>query len=169
MLSKINNIYIQSIVTSIPKTKNIIKIPKKNIENINRVKKVIGVKTSYVVKKNQTTLDLCIHSANHLFKINGFDKNKIKIIICVTQTPDYLMPSNANKVQQILKLADDCCCFDINLGCSGYVYGLWSIFSIMKLNNIQHGLLLVGDTISKTIKKQITLILYYLVTQVQLH
>ena len=69
MLSKINNIYVQSIVTSIPKTKNIIKIPKKNIENIKRVKKVIGVKTSYVVKKNQTTLDLCIHSANHLFCI----------------------------------------------------------------------------------------------------
>lgn len=63
------------------------------------------------------------------------------------------MPSCSNIVHQKLKLKNECLAFDINLGCSGYVYGLWNIMSLMQNSKMKKGLLLVGDTISKTIKK----------------
>ena len=64
------------------------------------------------------------------------------------------MPSCANIIHQKLKLKEECVAFDINLGCSGYVYGLYVIMSLINNSNKNSkGLLLVGDTISKTVNK----------------
>ena len=61
------------------------------------------------------------------------------------------MPSCSNIIHQKLNLGKNCAVFDINLGCSGYVYGLWVAMTIMS-NSKGYGLLLVGDTMSKTIE-----------------
>ena len=74
-------------------------------------------------------------------KNNKIKSQDIDILVFVTQTPDYLMPSNANKAHKILNLKNSCICFDINLGCSGYVYGLWTMFSLMSQNKLKTGLL----------------------------
>jgi 3-oxoacyl-[acyl-carrier-protein] synthase-3 len=117
------------------------------------VSEVLGVKSSYKVKKEITTLDLCLNSTKKILKKRRVKKEDIDILVFVTQTPDYLMPSCSNIIHHKLKLKTECITYDINLGCSGYVYGLWNIISIMKQNKFNKGLLLVGDTISKTIKK----------------
>ncbi len=154
MITETNNYYIESIACTVPKNINKFKIPKNQKGNINRVKKVIGVDSSHITKDEITTLDLCINSSQKILKYNKIKNHDIDILVFVTQTPDYLMPSNANKAHKILNLKNSCICFDINLGCSGYVYGLWTMFSLMSQNKLKTGLLLVGDTISKTIKSK---------------
>ena len=152
MLSKISNIYIKDIVSSIPKISNFNNV-KINSE-LKRTIDLIGVEQSYKTNKDTTTLDLCLNSARHLLKKNKIESADIEIVIFVTQTPDYLMPSCSNIVHDLLGLKKSCICFDINMGCSGYVYGLWTISTLMESNNFKNGLLLVGDTISKSIRNR---------------
>ena len=72
-------------------------------------------------------------------------------MIFVTQTPDYRLPATACVLQYRLGLTEECICFDINLGCSGYVNGLYSISSIMANSNVERALLLVAETPTKRI------------------
>ena len=64
------------------------------------------------------------------------------------------MPSSSNISIQKLNLNENTIGFDINLGCSGYVYGLWVISNLFNTLNTKRALLLVGDTVSKIINKK---------------
>ena len=57
-------------------------------------------------------------------KLN-WDPSSIDALIVITQTPDYAVPATACVLQHRLGLSEDCIAFDVNLGCSAYVYGLW--------------------------------------------
>jgi 3-oxoacyl-[acyl-carrier-protein] synthase-3 len=77
-------------------------------------------------------------------------KDSIDILIFVSQTPDYLLPATACAVHGRLGLSPSCAAFDVNLGCSGYVYGLWLAASLLQAG-AKRALLLVGDTISRVV------------------
>lgn len=66
----------------------------------------------------------------------------------VTQTPDYLIPNTAIILQNRLGLSKNTACFDIPLGCSGFVYGASVISSMLTSQGFKKGLLLVGDSSS---------------------
>ena len=154
MMQVINNVTIKSIISVVPKKKTKLNVSEKD-DKLVRVSRVIGVKESHKADKNITVVDLFEKASNTTIKKNFINKKNIKFLICVTQTPDYLMPSCSNILHQKLNLDDDCICFDINLGCSGYVYGLYVIMSLIeKYKKKANGLLLVGDTISKTVDKK---------------
>jgi 3-oxoacyl-[acyl-carrier-protein] synthase III len=140
-----NNIISQKELIDIQKNK----LQKKKIKNSSNI---IGVRKNFFTSPNTTTVDLCVDSAIRLIKNLKWNFKDIDVLIFVTQTPDFLMPSCSSIAHNKLELKKDCVSFDINLGCSGYVYGLWNMFKIMENGNYKKGLLLVGDTISKTIK-----------------
>jgi 3-oxoacyl-[acyl-carrier-protein] synthase-3 len=103
------------------------------------------------------TSDLCVAAAESLISSLQWDKTDISIIVFVTQTPDYIMPATSPIIQQKLGLGNECYTLDISLGCSGWVYGLSVIASL--LNSILHdnggkALLLVGDTVLKLCSPQ---------------
>ena len=114
----------------------------------------MGLKKNYFTSQKTTTIDLCFDSAKRLLKKLKWKNHDIDILVFVTQTPDFLMPSCSSIIHDKLNLKKDCISFDINLGCSGYVYGLWNIYKIMQNGDYKKGLLLVGDTISKTINSK---------------
>ena len=154
MIDKINNTYVKSILALVPSTKFSVKKTIKKNERLSRVSRVIGVKNSYKSKNNQSTVDLFCEAGKKIIKKNKIKKEKIVLIVCVTQTPDNLMPSCSNIVHQKLNLNTNCAAFDINLGCSGYVYGLWVVMNIMsKCKSNELAILLTGDTISKVVSK----------------
>jgi 3-oxoacyl-[acyl-carrier-protein] synthase-3 len=72
----------------------------------------------------------------------------------VTQSPDYFIPGSAIILQDKLGLKKSCLAFDINLGCSGYVYGLYVLGNLMSSGQLKKGLLLAGDksTVSTSFK-----------------
>lgn len=155
MLGEFDNISIDYISTTIPTNSNfkiLNNFSNKKINQIQRTLKMIGVQNSYYADTKTTTLDLCINSAKYIINKNKIDTKTIGLVIFVTQTPDYLMPSSSNISIQKLNLDDATIGFDINLGCSGYVYGLWVISNLLKTIKSKKALLLVGDTVSKTIK-----------------
>jgi 3-oxoacyl-[acyl-carrier-protein] synthase-3 len=113
-----------------------------------------GVKQTRIVKENICSSDLCLKAAHKLILDLDIDKQDIEILIFVSQTPDYKIPATSAILQNKLGLSKSCMCFDISLGCSGYVYGLSVISSIISATKLKKGLLLVGDTISKEVSKK---------------
>ncbi|MBX2921246.1 MAG: ketoacyl-ACP synthase III [Chitinophagaceae bacterium] len=95
--------------------------------------------------------DLCVAAAEKLIEDMGINKEDIGIVVFVSQSPDYyFLPNTACIIQHRLHLSKETLAFDVPLGCSGYVYGLNMIASYLSSGQIKKGLLLVGDTGSKT-------------------
>ena len=117
---------------------------------IERISKNIGVERRHVVTGIMCTSDLCFAAANRLLDELGWDRRTVDALIFVTQTPDYIMPATACELQDRLGLAHACAAFDINQGCTGYVYGLW-IGGLMARGGCRRLLLLVGDTMSRLV------------------
>lgn len=96
-----------------------------------------------------TAADLCFHAAEKLIADLDWNKEDIDAIVFVSQTPDYILPATSCILQQRLGLPTECYTLDISLGCSGWVYALSVITSLMQNGTIKKGLLLAGDTILK--------------------
>ena len=92
-----------------------------------------------------TTSDLGLPAAEKLIADLGWDKKEIGALVFVSQTPDYILPATACILQAKLGLERSCMAMDINLGCSGWVYGLSVLSSLMQTGNIKKAILLAGD------------------------
>lgn len=107
--------------------------------------KTIGVEKRHVAAAGETTSDLCYQAAVQLLEHLAWQPADISLLIFVSQSRDYVIPSTSTILQDRLKLPKTSLAIDINLGCSGYVYGLSVITSMMKATGIRKALLLVGD------------------------
>jgi 3-oxoacyl-[acyl-carrier-protein] synthase III len=107
--------------------------------------KNIGVETRHVAEKGTTTADLCVVASERLLTDLGWNRGEIGLLIFVSQSRDYLVPTTACIVQDRLKLPHSCAAFDIGLGCSGYIYGLSMAAGMMQGGAIGKALLMVGD------------------------
>ena len=114
----------------------------------------IGVTSRHVVENDMCTSDLCFASAQILLNKIPWSRESIDVLIFVSQTPDFLLPATSCSLQHRLGLSKRCAAFDVNLGCSGYVYGLWFISQLLQNSNLKRGLLLVGDTLSRIVSPQ---------------
>ena len=119
-------------------------------ENVDNFIKMTGVKSTYRTSEEQTASDLCYVAADYLIREKGINSEEIGACIFISQTPDYRLPATACVLHKRLGLSKECVAFDVNLGCSGWVYGVNIVGSLMKTTNIQKALLLFGDTSIKT-------------------
>jgi 3-oxoacyl-[acyl-carrier-protein] synthase-3 len=110
-----------------------------------------GVKVVHRAEPEQTASDLGFEAAQMLINTREIDVNKIGSLIFVTQKPDQRVPSTAFLIHKRLGLSKECSCFDLNLACSGYVYGLQLIMSMLKHSALPLALLITGDTSARTI------------------
>ncbi|MDR0301414.1 MAG: ketoacyl-ACP synthase III [Treponema sp.] len=112
-----------------------------------------GIERRRKSDNNVCTSDLCVSAAETLISNLCWIKEDISIVVFVTQTPDYILPATSSIIQQRLGLGKDCYTLDVSLGCSGWVYGM-SVISTLMMNITPHkakALLLVGDTPSKMV------------------
>lgn len=108
-----------------------------------------GIKSRRCSDGAVTAADLCLAATERLIDDLNWNRNEIEALVFVTQTPDYILPATSCVLQQRLGLSQDCYTLDISLGCSGWVYALSVITSLMQNGTIKKGLLLAGDTITK--------------------
>lgn len=107
--------------------------------------RTIGVEQRHVAEPGETTSDLCFQAALELMEALNWQRSEIGLLVFVSQSRDYIIPSTSAILQDRLLLPKTCMAIDINLGCSGYVYGLSVISSLIKATGIAKSLLLVGD------------------------
>lgn len=122
-----------------------------SIDQAARLKQSMGLNCrQVVVDPTTTTADLCVHSAFELLRGLALDANALDGLILVTQSPDFSSPSTAISMQHRLGMRVETACFDMRLGCSGFVYGLAMACSLVEAG-LERVMLCVGDVASRII------------------
>ena len=118
-------------------------------EVLKKFVKTTGVEGRWVSPARQTTSDLCYAAAEHILVEKNIPREKVGVLVFLTQTADYETPSTACVLHERLKLDKECMAFDVNLGCSGFTYGLTIAGSLLSTSKGVYALVLVGDTLAK--------------------
>lgn len=119
-------------------------------DEVEQVAKTVGVRTLYRSRPGQTAGDMAVQAAEVLLDQIGWDRSSVDAVIMVTQSPDHLAPATACIAHGKLKFDSTCLAFDVNQGCSGYVYGLWMASQFISAGTCKRVLLLAGDTSTQT-------------------
>lgn len=118
-------------------------------DQVKEVVDKIGIYERRFTDEHTTSSDLCFAAAEKLIADNQVNRDEIDLLVFISQTPDYRMPATSLLLQHRLGLGNSCIAFDINLGCSAFIYGLSVVYSMMQGGNIRKALILDGETRSK--------------------
>ena len=135
-------------------------VPKNIIKNLeyteffpeDQVKEVVekvGIYERRFADEKTCSSDLCFAAAQKLIIDNNIDREEIDLLVFVSQTQDYRMPATSITLQHRLGLKNSCIAFDVNLGCSAFIYGMSIVYGMMQTGNIRKALILDGETRSK--------------------
>jgi len=109
----------------------------------------------YLPRKDQgeDTSDLATNAVRNLFdKCPQLEKIDIDALVVITQNPDAEgLPHTSAILQHKLKLPTTIAAFDVSLGCSGYVYGLYILKGFLEASAGKNGLLVTSDPYSKIV------------------
>ncbi len=119
--------------------------------SIDKIAKKTGINTRYIAAKNETSGDMAVKAAEKLFKEHNIDKSTIDYLILCTQSPDYFLPTTACLVQEKLGLKTTIGAFDMNLGCSGFIYGIGLAKGLIFSGQAKNILFITAETYSKFI------------------
>jgi 3-oxoacyl-[acyl-carrier-protein] synthase-3 len=149
-----HNINISHIASAIPfNTLNLLEFSK--VYGDSEVRKIInstGISKVRIAPNGMTTSDLCSAAFSNIIENSDLDKEEIDAIIFVSQTPDYRLPQTSNIIQDKFKLHKRTVCFDLPMGCSGYINGLLQA-SMLIAAGCRKVLLMAGDTSTHLINK----------------
>ena len=150
-ITKIPGVKIVGIANAVPAhTQSLIDDVKEfDQDEIKKISKSTGVSKRHVSPEHICTSDLCQAAAEKLIAETRIDKSSIDALIFVTQTPDYILPATSCILQDRLGLPKSCAAFDMNLGCSGYPYGIWVAANFIFSGAAKRVILVNGDTGTK--------------------
>jgi 3-oxoacyl-[acyl-carrier-protein] synthase-3 len=123
-------------------------------EEVRKISESTGVIERYIAPAGMCTSDLCYAAAEKLLADTGWERDSVDALIFVSQTMDYPLPATACTLQHRLKLSKRCAAFDVGLGCSGYIHGLWLAASLITGGGLRRVLVLSGDTSNKKLSPQ---------------
>lgn len=155
MKTIINGVEIKSIATCLPK--GILEMSslkeKFGEKEVDMAIKVAGIERLHFTEAGETASDLCFQAAELIMENEAIDKSTIDGLVFVSEHPDFHGPATSCVLQGRLGLSKNCVCFDINYGCSGYIYGLFQAATLIGSGACNKVLVLAGNTNSKTVDK----------------
>ena len=146
-LSTLHNVRFSGMASCVPHRilDNVRDCPPSQRSERERLVRNIGIHTRRICPEWQTFSDLALVAAEKLLDELKWQREEIDALIVVTQSPDYLIPATAIILQDRLGLPQTTIAFDVNLGCSGYPFGLHLLGSMISAGGVKKALLLVGD------------------------
>ena len=121
------------------------------VDEMDRLIVNTGIISRRVSLESECASDLAFTAAEALFENSGIDHSTIDFVIFATQMPDYLMPTTACILQNRLGISKNAGAFDINLGCSQYVYSHGTAFALVNSGLAKKVLVMTGDTPSRIV------------------
>jgi len=116
---------------------------------VDQLHEKIGIDTRYVAGPGETALSLGTQAAEKLLATT--DRAAVDALIYVTQTPDSLIPTTACLLHARLGLPARALAFDVNQGCSGFVYALSLATSLLEAQSLQSCLIVCAETYARHI------------------
>lgn len=148
---QIKNVALRGVAACVPK--KTVKTSDLSIFTENEAQKFIGTTgiEERRIAEGMCTSDLCCKAAERLMNDLGWDPLSIDVLIFASNTRDYNSPATSCILQDRLGITTDCYTFDMAAACCGFIQGVASIGTLISNGgNIKRGLLLVGDTNSRT-------------------
>jgi 3-oxoacyl-[acyl-carrier-protein] synthase-3 len=156
MKSTIRQVAIRGVVGAVPGApRPIASLPSLlSADELRKLHDSVGLEEVYRCSPGQTAGDLSLAAARHMLDQLEWTPESVDAVFMVTQTPDHFLPSTACVIHRELGLKSECLAFDIGMGCSGYIYGLWTASQYIATGSCKRVLLLAGDTISRLVSPQ---------------
>ncbi len=117
--------------------------------SVEKIRGKTGIENRHISGPDEFSSDLAVGAVRNLFHSFDCELTDVEFIILCTQTPDYLLPTTACIVQDRLGLPTSVGALDINLGCSGFVYGLGVARGLIESAQAQSVLLITTDVYTK--------------------
>jgi len=111
-----------------------------------------GMKRRHIAAPDEATSDLCIAAAKNALSKTKLNASDIDCFIVATATPDYPFPATDCIVASALG-ATDKPAFDMEIACSGFIYGL-TVASGLIVSGVYSRVMLIGaETLSKIVDR----------------
>ncbi len=107
-----------------------------------------GIKERRILDEDKATSYMATEAAKEAINDSGLTEKDIDLIIVTTVTPDMAFPSTACIVQRNLG-CKNAAAFDLEAACSGFLYGLATAYSYVKIGLCKNILLISADCLSK--------------------
>ena len=113
----------------------------------------IGTNFIYENSESEDFASLAIKSINVLLATNEIDQNNLGLIF-VTQSNSKILPADGQRIRSICGLPDSVFVLDVNMGCSGFIYGLAVANSFIQSSSFKQIILVAGDTYRNNINTE---------------
>jgi 3-oxoacyl-[acyl-carrier-protein] synthase-3 len=111
----------------------------------------IGIKERRILKgEGLGTSDMGAKAVENLLKKTGTSPDEIELLICTTVTPDMLFPATANVISDKVGIKN-AFSFDLNAGCSGFLYGLTTASNFIESGRYKKVVLVGADKMSSIV------------------
>ncbi len=107
-----------------------------------------GMKRRHWAREDEATSDLAVVAAQRALEKVALTPNDIECYVVATATPDYQFPATASVVAARLGAANKPA-FDVEIGCSGFIYGLIVASSLVRAGLYKRVMLIGAETLSK--------------------
>lgn len=113
----------------------------------------IGTNFIYENSESEDFASLAIKSINVLLANNKIDQDNLGLIF-VTQSNSKILPADGQRIRSICGLPDSVFVLDINMGCSGFIYGLAVANSFIQSSSFKQIIIVAGDTYRNNINTE---------------
>lgn len=107
-----------------------------------------GIKQRHKAAADEYTSQFGVIAANQALKRAGLSPEDIDIIVCATTTPDQIMPSTGALIQAQIG-ATNAAGMDVFAACSGFLYGVTMVESMIRTGQIKHALVIGAEVLTK--------------------
>src|ERR1700712_2956777 len=107
-----------------------------------------GIRFRHIAGEGETTATLAADASRRAIAAAGISASEIDLIVLATATPDQTFPASATKVQAMLGI-DDCVAFDVAAVCSGFLYAVQVVDSMIRSGVAKRALVIGAETFSR--------------------
>lgn len=106
-----------------------------------------GIKERHIAGPGESTSTMGIRAAEKALAKAGLKGSDIDLVISASATPDYLFPATGCLIQDAI--GAKCGAFDLEAGCSSFVYGMVVASQMIAAGGYQNVLLVGAETLSR--------------------
>jgi 3-oxoacyl-[acyl-carrier-protein] synthase-3 len=107
-----------------------------------------GIRQRHKARDDEYTSQFGVLAARQALERAGLEPMDIDIIICATTSPDQIMPSTGALIQAQLG-ANNAAGMDVFAACSGFLYGLTMVESMIRTGQIRYALVIGAEILTK--------------------
>lgn len=113
----------------------------------------IGIKERHILKGEKGPSDMAEIVVKRILEKKNISPDEIELVICCTVTPDMVFPATANVIAHKCGIKHGFG-FDINAGCSGFLYGLTTATKYIESGFVKKAIVIGAEKMSAIVNYQ---------------